>query len=288
VDVAAATPVLPHADAVFGGASAQHLFLGLGAQAGVVAGSAAAAGLRSLPGTLERHFAVWSAAAFDPGRPAASASTVGEWALLDGYLKRHPTCAHLHGVNDAVEDLVARRRFEVREIVAVEVATYPAAAAFADPRPGNDLAARFSIPWTVAVGLVRGGLEGSGFEPEALADGSLQDLAARVRVRADPELAAGYPAGRPAVVTIHLRDGTTTAARAERPRGDGPSALADPEVRSKPLRLLEPRLGAAAAEALVSAVDRLAVDGLEPLTELLRARRPGRRGTTVGPGSGRS
>lgn len=273
VEVAAATPVLPHADTVFGGGSAQHLFLGLGAQAGVVAGQAAAAGLRALPGTLEGHFGRWSAAAFGPDRSVAA----GEWAIVDGYVKRHPTCAHLHGINDAVEDLVAQRRFEASEILAVDVGTYSAAAAFADPRPGNDLAARFSIPWTVAVGLTRGGLDGSGFGPEDLADRSLQDLAARVRVRADPHLEAGYPAGRPAAVTVHLRDGATVSAGAQRPRGDGPEALADPEVAGKPRRLLEPRFGAARVEALVRAVERLPEDGLEPLAGVLRG--PNERST---------
>lgn len=271
VDLAAAMPVLPHAQTVFGGASGQHLFLGIGAQSGVVAGQAAAAGLRAQPGTLEGHFARWSAAAFDADRAAPGP----EWAILDGYLKRHPTCAHLHGVNDAVEDLCAQRRFQAAEIDAVDVRTYAAAAAFADPRPRNELAARFSIPWTVAVGLAHGGLDDAGFAAQAFGDRSLTDLAERVRVRADPALEAGYPAGRPATVTVHLRDGATLSATAQRPRGDGPEALADPDVRGKPRRLLEPRFGAGRAEALVSAVERMPEDGLEPLAIVLRGEKEG-------------
>lgn len=166
---------------------------------------------------------------------------------------------------------MAQRAFDAAEIASVEVRTYTAAAGFADPTPGNDLAARFSIPWTVAVGLTAGGLDGTGFQAEALGDPALRALASRVTVRADRDLDAGYPAGRPAVVTVRLRDGSAARAAAGRPRGDGPEALADPGVRNKPRRLLEQGVGSERARALGYAVDRLAEDGLEPLTDVLRS-----------------
>lgn len=298
IDLAAALPVLPDAETVFSGATGQHLLLGVGVQLAVTCGQAAVAGLRPMPGTLERHFARWSAADWSVDRWASSstvewpvegsATTDGSddggsaseqyadrWLILEGYLKRHPTCAHLHGVNDAVEDLAAVGPLEAAQIEAVTVRTYRAAAAFDGAEPANELAARFSIPWTVAAGLTRRGLSGA-FAREVWADDELRALARRVRVEADPVLEDGYPDGRPALVVVRLRDGSTREARAGRPRGDGPDALEDADVRDKPRRLLTAVADGAWADAVLAAVERLAEDGVPPLTAALRALTPPR------------
>lgn len=78
------------------------------------------------------------------------------------------------------------------------MSTYAAAAVFDQPWPADDLSARFIIPWTVAAGLLRGGLTDDVFAPRALKDDQLRSLARRVQVAADPELDRGYPDGRPA------------------------------------------------------------------------------------------
>lgn len=202
VELAASVPLVGSADLVFSGASGQHLLLGLGAELGVVWGQAAAAGLRAVPGSLEAHFARCCAGDWDPTRIAQPAG----WAILEGYLKRHPTCAHLHGINDAVEDLVAEGPLEAASTAHVQVSTYAAAAVFDQPWPADDLSARFSIPWTVAAGLLRGGLTDDVFAPRALKDDQLRSLARRMQVAADPELDRGYPDGRPATVAVHRTD----------------------------------------------------------------------------------
>lgn len=276
LELAASVPVLGSADLVFSGASGQHVLLGLGAQLGVVWGQAAVAGLRAVPGTLETHFARFSTGDWDPSRIHDSSG----WALLEGYLKRHPTCAHLHGINDAVEDLVADGPLAASSVLHVEVRTYAAAAAFDEPSPRNDLSARFSIPWTVATGLLRGNLDNEWFTPSALADEELVALAGRVVVRADPALEPGYPGGRPATVTVHRCDGSVLTAHAGRPRGDGPSALSVPDVRTGPRRRLVPLIGVTNTDRLLAAVDRLDQDGPAPLAAVLR--RAGERATMTG------
>lgn len=267
LDLAASVPVVPAADLVFSGATGQHLLLGLGAQLGVVWGQTAAAGLRAEAGALERHFARFCAAGWDARR----ADGPPAWAVLEGYLKRHPTCAHLHGVNDAVEDLVADGPLAPASVAWVEVSTYTAAADFDQPLPGDDLSARFSIPWTVAAGLLHGSLDLDAFTPTALADPVLRSLAERVQVRADPALEAGYPHGRPATVVVGLVDGTMLSAHADRPRGDGPDALQAADVVSGPRRRLTALVGPGPTGALLDAVERLAHDGPGPLAAALGA-----------------
>ncbi|GAA4676724.1 MmgE/PrpD family protein [Gordonia humi] len=240
VDVAAALPLAPDARTVFTGRTAQNMYLATAALHAVLGGQAAAAGVRAAPGTLELHFARITAA--DPAgfaRRLDALAADGEWTVLDGYLKRHPTCALLHGVNDAVEDLARRGPWDPALIESVRVRTYAAAASFDESAPTGELAARFSIPWTVAAGLTATGSTGDAFGRAALDDQALRALAARVVVEHDRDLDAGYPDGRPAVVTVRFTDGRSlTETASGPPRGDGPDALADPVVAAKPARLL--------------------------------------------------
>ncbi len=273
IDLAASAPMLPDARTVVAGATGQHVFLGLGAHAGAVWGVAAGTGLRGVPGTFERHFGRFVAPQLDCAALADPAAAV-EPAVLGGYLKRHPTCAHLHGVNDALERLLAHRALRPEDVERIEVRTYAAAATYAEPHPANELAARFSIPFTVAVAIVTGGLGDEAFEPTALADPRVRALADRVRVRHDPALDAGHPGGRPSFVAVHLRNGDRLEESVQRPRGDGPDALHDPDVRAKPRRLLAARIGTARTDALLDAIEQLAGTGLPPLTAALRALAP--------------
>jgi 2-methylcitrate dehydratase PrpD len=277
IDSAAALPVTPDATTVFAGYTAQDLYLPTGVQAAILHGQAAAAGIGAAPGTLERHFAARTAA--DPagfaarlGLLLAAPETPEDWMILGGYLKRHPTCALLHGVNDAVEDLIEAHGIQgAGQVGDVRVVTYAAAAVFADPMPSSDMAARFSIPWTVAAALTHGRLDDSAFTDEALGDQRLRDLARRVQVAHDPRLDAGYPAGRPAVVTITFADGRTVqASRHAPPRGDGPAALDDPVVATKAAGLLARAAGAEWGDAVLAAVAGLETEGLAQLSRLLR------------------
>lgn len=273
IDLAAALPVRPDARTVFAGAEGQHLLLGMAVSSAVVTGTSAAAGLRAPGGTLERYFLPSVGA--DPRPETLVAGLTGEgwerYGVLDGYIKRHPTCAHLHGVNDAVEDLVAAGPLDPGDVEQVAVRTYGAAAAFDAPDPEGDLAARFSIPYTVAVALISGRLDTESFSPRWLADPSVRALASRVAVIADPALDDGYPSGRPAVVTVTRRDGTVSEARAGRPRGDGPGALDDPRVMAKPLELLTAAVGPHPAETVLAAITSLERTGPVQLGRSLRA-----------------
>ncbi|WP_081615514.1 MmgE/PrpD family protein [Nocardioides sp. Iso805N] len=283
IDSAATLPIAPDAHSVFAGFTAQNLYLPTAVQAAVLHGQAAAAGLRAAPGTLERHFA--SQVAGDPAGLTdrmqrllvPPASSPEGWTVLDGYLKRHPTCALLHGINDAVEDLLEEAlgetdRFDrIDRIDTVLVRTYGAAADFDEIAPTNDMAARFSIPWTVAAALTLGTLDETAFTATTLDDARVRELAGRVRIEHDPELDAGYPAGRPAVVTVRFRDGTWVEAGCRTaPRGDGPAALADPTVVSKPGVLLRRAVDPETADAVLAAVAALADRGLAPLARELR------------------
>jgi len=259
LDLAGAAVLLTDAGTVFGGSTGSHAFLGASVQLGSSLGLAAVAGLATPAGALERHLArvaarAWTATELHPGNGAGWQP----YEVLGGYVKVHPTCAHLHGVGDAVADLVDRgvRGADVRS---VEVRTTAATAAFAAVAD-DELAARFSVPTSVAVALLTGRLDETTLDGPTVASAAVRSLAGRVQVVHDPALDAGYPAGRPARVTVTLADGRELRAECGRPRGDADRALTRGELAGKAERLLTARFGPAAA-ALLPAVHALGSGG---------------------------
>jgi len=262
---------------IFDGATGGVLLLGLAAQLGQSTGQGAAAGLQAQPGSLARHLGAhggdhWDHAALTTGLGVAGWE---RWHVLDGYIKLHPTCAHLHGVNDAVQDLLAslpHGRLDASQVMSVEVRTFRAAAELADPAPVGELAARFSIPATVALALVHGRLDELTVTDATCRDPGTRALATRVRVVADPLLEQGYPAGRPAQVTVTLSDGRVLAAAATRPRGDA-DEVSRSVLHAKAARLLRHRFGSVGDELLETV---LALgDGLRPTVLGAALRRAG-------------
>ncbi|GAA5133471.1 MmgE/PrpD family protein [Pseudonocardia adelaidensis] len=264
VELAASAVLLSDAATIFRGRTGGHAFLGASVQLGAALGSAAVAGLEPEPGALDRHLAAVAAQNWDPTVLTAGRSA---YEVLGGYVKVHPTCAHLHGVNDAVADLLP---LDAADVAEVEVRAFAAAARF-DAVVDDELRARFSVPTSVAVALVTGRLDETTMTAQVVASPPVQDLAQRVRVVHDPELDAGYPHGRPARVTVVLRDGTVRTAAGDRPRGDADRALDRAQLRAKAVRLLTGRFGAAGRDVL-DAVHALATGGTpRELGERLRA-----------------
>lgn len=140
-----------------------------------------------------------------------------------------------------------------------EVRSTAATAAF-DAVAHGELAARFSVPTSVAVALMTGRLDETTMTDRMVTSAGVRDLASRVRVVHDPALDAGYPAGRPAQVRVLLADGTVRDASTARPRGDAERAFTREELAAKASRLLTHVFGGAGALVL-QAVHGLAVGG---------------------------
>lgn len=259
LDLSASAVLLTDARTVFAGTTGSHAFLGTSVQAGSALGMAAVAGLDAGPGSLERHLGTVAARAW---RSEALGKGVGEtWTtheVLGGYLKVHPTCAHLHGVNDAVADLLATGvgGVDVRD---VEVRVGAPATEF-DAVAEGELAARFSVPTSVAIALITGRLDETAMDDVTVRSPAVRALATRVSVVHDPALDVEGRAGRPARVRVVLRDGSVHETRADRPRGDADRALSRDVLAAKATRLLTHRF-AGAGEGVLAAAHALAAGG---------------------------
>ena len=251
------------------GASLHHLYPAMATTHALAVAEGAAAGLSHLPGSLERFYGPRLGTAFDASQ-LTSGIDDGQWSrheILNGYFKLHPSCSHLHGVNDAVDHLIAEHAITEDMVERVDVATFGEAMEIDSPAPCNDLAARFSAKATVAAAIRYGELN-----DEALLDlEALAPLMDKITARHDPDLDKHTPEGRPGVVTITLQNGRTVRQDVIHPRGTPEVNATEDERLGKALSLLGRHYGERGAANIVSEVMALGEAGsFSGLTAALR------------------
>jgi len=274
IEAAAAVAPMPYRETAATGSTVHHLYVGLGTTTGVSAAVSVLAGLSPLSGTLERFFGPRAGAVCDFTRLSHGIDEAGRWhdyELMNAYIKVHPTCAHLHGVNDAIAQLIAEHGLRGQEVAGVEVGIYKAALDFENPEPGNDLAARFSVEASVAIALCRGELTVHTLTNENLKCTDVRELMSRIRVGHDPKLDDAYPGGRPCTVAVRCRDGRRLTASVVHPLGDCTNPLTREQRRTKARHLLGERFAEHAADDILLQWDA-ALAG-EPLSCVSRALR---------------
>jgi len=250
IELSASCLLISDAATIFAGRDGGHAFLGASVSHGLWLGQAAAAGLAAAPGALERFLAPHAAAHWR-GLPEVDPDGWREYEIVNGYIKLHPACAHLHGVLDAVDEITRARAGQnlVDAVEWVRVRTYAAASKFGTPAE-NELEARFSIPTSVALALRHGNLSDGVLTDDEVRSPATRRLARLVEVTHDPGLDAGYPAGRPAAVEIRTVDGRTWCAKSARPRGDSDGGESREAFKDKTARLFRGVFGDGASTVL--------------------------------------
>jgi 2-methylcitrate dehydratase PrpD len=208
----------------------------------------------------------------DTFRETALVDGLGErYEISKGYFKSHSCCRYNHAALDALLLLRQRSAFDAAEVEGVEVETYGLAAALRDPHPSTTLAARFSIPYAIAVALIREGTSPSAFDETALTDVAIRSLAERVDVREVSDFTAMAPERRPARVTVHLTDGRTLTEVVYESRGDPGRPFDKEELVEKYLGLASPVIGEEKAGRTLRLMEHFPEQpGIGAFTELLR------------------
>ena len=98
-------------------------------------------------------------------------------------------------------------------------------------RPPTDYAAKFSVPYGVALGLVRGHADLADFTPDGIADPALLDIAGKVGFEVDPD--NPYPAAFTGHIRIDYEDGTIEEISQGHMRGGIAEPLTRDEIDAK-------------------------------------------------------
>jgi len=260
------------AGTVFDGFSAAHLYLATACQLALQFAAASALGTTTAPGTLERH---WLPHLASDQLPIHETWTQAE--ITNGYFKIYPTVAHTHGAIDAIDQFLQQVNPRVPQgqlepqVANIQVSTYGTATHFCNQRPQSVDACRFSIPFIVATAIVNGHINPTTDFAMALQSQQVCELAKRVSVVEDASLTRRYPLyGRPTRVHVELVDGTRYETSCDLPPGDGPGALTNPDVASKPERLVAQTVSPSSWEAFAWTIKNLGQANSQQVFDALR------------------
>jgi 2-methylcitrate dehydratase PrpD len=212
------------------GSSTKRLHPGWAAHAGVTAALLARAGFTGPETVLEGAHGFYAAFAggHDPARLDAQLGSLGRvWELSELTLKPYPCGSIAQPYMDCALRLRERHRVEAADVTAIRCRT----AAGPVPRlwepieakraPVNGYAAKFSLPYLVAVMLVKGRAGLAEFADGAVKDPAVLAVAHRVGYEVDPSI--DYPRQFIGDVEVTLADGRVLGERQDRPSG-GPDA----------------------------------------------------------------
>jgi 2-methylcitrate dehydratase PrpD len=124
----------------------------------------------------------------------------------------------------------------------------------AKQRPNNGYAGKFSTPYCIAAGFVRGNVGLGDFSDAAVRDPAVLALAAKVRYQIDPQ--NPYPKNFTGHIRAKLRDGTVIEERQPYMRGGAQEPLTRADIEAK--FLLNAKHGGWSAERAASALQLIA------------------------------
>ncbi len=268
LNAAATLTLYPQDDTSYAGATIHHAFIGVGAANAVTAAYAVAAGLTAAEGGLTEFFLPAAGRAPDTAPLTAGLGTA--WEIRRSFFKIYPTCGHVGSPVEALRLMREEAAIDPDAIAAMRIVTYESASLLDEAHPRNALAAKFSIPWSVAAYLRTGRLDLDAYTPARLADPAIQRLAERIELVADPAIAPAFPRGRPSRIEITFTDGRVRRGAMDVPRGNHGNPVADDEIVAKAQGLLRRAAGARRATRLRDGLLRLDdTPRLRDLTRLL-------------------
>jgi 2-methylcitrate dehydratase PrpD len=248
------------------GGTVRNTYAGFSNMLGLMAWDLVKAGLTGEADGIGTVYGGIAAEGFDP---AVMIEALGSrWEIARNYFKRHAACRYNHGALDALTDIVAEVGGSIRAdaIDRIEVDTYVWAAQLDHPEPANMLAAKFSMPFSLATFIVHGAASLEAFRDAAREDPTTRALARRISVNEDPALTARLPGERPARVRVKLKDGRVFEAVALTNKGDTENPYSTDEVIEKFHAVAAPGIGADKAKAIAALV--LTLDGTPDLAQL--------------------
>ena len=135
------------------------------------------------------------------------------------YFKPYASCRMNHAPVDIALELRSKYELKAENIEEILIKTYNFAVQSTGTRKTDTnssfMACQFSMSYVVAGALMDGAFGLNQLTEQKIRDPKIHKLASRVKVMMDPELEKIYPANRPAIMEIRMKDGRQFSGRAE-------------------------------------------------------------------------
>ena len=247
---------------------------GRAAESGVVACDLAEMGWTATSEILEapRGFFQAHGGGYDP--EAIRGKLGAPWTFSDPgiSIKPHPSGSLTHPAMTLMSELIEKHSIQAKNVVRVEVGTnHNMLNALIHHRPVNELQAKFSMEFCMAILLLEGRAHLQEFTDQVVLRPDVQELIKRVDFKEDSEAeAAGYDK-MTSLITIHLDNGEKIEGRADFGKGSPSNPFTYAEVAEKFYGCADyagwPRAKAEKIVALIAELDSLT--NLAELTEAL-------------------
>lgn len=207
---------------------------------GITAAAMARGGFKAPRAAYEGRFGLFAshlgphAAEWDLSRATAK---LGEaWEALNVALKPFPACHFAHAFADAaialhkeIPDVKSVER--ITALVPEGIVKAVCEPAEAKRRPVSDYDAKFSLPYIIAAGLLRGQFTLLELQDETLGDPAILSLAAKVAYAVDPHTT--FPRHYGGEVVVRLKDGRELRRREAVNRGSADRPLSNDDIVAK-------------------------------------------------------
>jgi len=210
-------------------AGSKHFHAGKAASNGVMAALLAEKGLAGSDRIVEGEkglLRVTSDATDDDMAQIADGLGTRYIGMLNNAFKPHACCFSTHAPIDMTLETVNKYGLRSDSVEEITVSTDPASMPWlrwlvGNPDPKDEFQARFSIPYTVALAVLKGRVGPHEFRKELLNNGTIRELMGRVRLEEDPSIEKGGPGGAWKMIKLRIRtkdgkefDNSVTAAKA--------------------------------------------------------------------------
>jgi 2-methylcitrate dehydratase PrpD len=213
------------------GAMVKPIHPGKAAMAGLLAAIFARNGAKGPASIFEGQKGFLGAMADKTDHDALLRGLGEEFEILGTYFKLHAACRHTHPIIDAALEICTKNGLGRKDIKGIEIETYPVAVQFCGHtvHPDTVSAAKFSIPFSVAMAISFGDLFMDKFTEENIRDDGIKELAAKVKVHPGEKWARDYPDKRGASVTIKTFSGQSHSSSVPLAKGEreNPATLED-------------------------------------------------------------
>lgn len=168
-----------------------------------------------------------------------------DWDIEQNYFKSYAYCRYVHAPIEAFQKAWEKRKSGAKEgekqifPEKIKIKTYKRASSLSDQSPSNALAAKFSIPYAIAVAALYGVTDHKAFDKSILTDPDIKKLSSRIEVEYAEDLEKIYPEKMPALVEIYDSSNELYSAQTDIATGGPGHEMAEQEIINKFLRLTE-------------------------------------------------
>jgi 2-methylcitrate dehydratase PrpD len=190
------------------GATIRNVYPGRSGMQGILAVHLQQCGFTSLNDGPSDVYGRLLADKFDP-RAAVDGLGSSPYRIEQNYFKFHACCLYNHPTLDSVAALLRDHPFKAADVKSIKVVTVPSASQMGGSYPPNRLSAKFNIPYAVASLVVNHRSDIPAFEPPAIDNPQVKQLAAKISLSTDSKMNLRDPKGPTASVSVTLNDGHT-------------------------------------------------------------------------------